>query len=237
MRSSRSSPDPLDPGRQGFAHRGLHRWPEIPENTLTAFAAALELGAGIECDLRLTADNRLAVYHDADGRRLSGRSERVINCSADQLLSWDVAGKPVPMIEDLLQLVDGRVPLLLEAKVAGPELWRMVPALRHALKNYRGRFGIMSFDPRISRWLKTNEPGWQRGLVIRDGLSGFKRWAALKLADPTFASVQVPALGKAWVARLRRRMPVHSWTSRTRDDAEKVRAFADAAIWEADGRP
>lgn len=237
MRSSPSRPDILDPGRQGFAHRGLHRWPEIPENTLTAFAAALELGAGIECDLRLTADNRVAVYHDVDGNRLSGRDRRLIDCTAADLREWDVAGKPIPMIEDLLRLVDGRVPLLLEAKVAGPEFWRMAHALRHALKDYRGRFGIMSFDPRVSRWLKTNEPGWQRGLVIRDSLPAFKRWAALKLADPTFASVQVPALGKPWVARLRQRMPVHSWTSRTREDADKVRAFADAAIWEADGRP
>jgi len=237
MRSSPLRPDPLDPGRQGFAHRGLHRWPGIPENTLVAFAAAVELGAGIECDLRLTADNRLAVYHDADGKRLSGRDERVIDCTVDQLREWDVSGKPVPMVEDLLRLVDGRVPLLLEAKVAGPELWRMAHALRHALKDYRGRFGIMSFDPRVSRWLKANEPRWQRGLVIRDSLPATKRWLAIKLADPTFVSVQVPALGKRWVAKLRRDIPVHSWTSRTRDDADKVRAYADAAIWEADGRP
>lgn len=237
MRSSPSRPDPLDPGRQGFAHRGLHRWPEIPENTLTAFAAALEIGAGIECDLRLTADDRIAVYHDADGKRLSGRTERVIDSTATELRDWDVAGKPVPMVEDLLHLVDGRVPLLLEAKVEGPELWRMVHALRHALKNYNGRFGIMSFDPRLSRWLKTNEPSWQRGLVVRDGLPDLKRRAAIWLADPTFASVQVAALGKPWVAKLREQVPVHSWTSRTRDEADKVRAFADAAIWEADGRP
>nr|WP_051503935.1 glycerophosphodiester phosphodiesterase family protein [Sphingomonas jaspsi] len=237
MRSSRLRADPLDPGRQGFAHRGLHRWPEIPENTLTAFAAALELGAGIECDLRLTADHRIAVYHDADGKRLSGRDDRLIDCTSADLSQWDVAGKPVPLIEQLLWLVDGRVPLLLEAKVEGSELWNMLAALRHAVANYRGRFGIMSFDPRVSRWLKTNEPGWQRGLVIQDALPPMKRWAALRLADPTFASVQVAALGKPWVAKLRKRMPIHSWTSRTRDDADKVRAFADAAIWEADGRP
>lgn len=209
----------------------------IPENTLAAFAAALELGAGIECDLRLTADDRLAVYHDADGKRLSGRDERVIDCTAAQLREWDVAGKPVPMIEDLLRLVDGRVPLLLEAKVAGPEFWRMAHVLHHALKDYRGRFGVMSFDPRVSRWLKIHAPGWHRGLVIRDSLSPWKRRLAIVLADPTFASVQVPALGKPWVAKLRRRIPVHGWTSRTRDDADRVRAFADAAIWEADGRP
>ena len=40
--------------------------PAFPENSLIAFAAALELGAGIECDLRLTADDQIVVFHDAD---------------------------------------------------------------------------------------------------------------------------------------------------------------------------
>ena len=237
MRSSPLGPNPLDPGRQGFAHRGVHRWPELPENTLTAFAAALELGAGIECDLRLTADERLIVYHDADGQRLSGRAERVIDCTLDQLRDWTVAGKPVPTIKDLLRLVDRRVPLLLEAKVAGPEFWRMAHAIARALDGYAGPFGVMSFDPRVSRWLKTNRPTWQRGLVVRDGLSPFKRRWAFWLAAPTFAAVDVAALRRPWVADVRRRMPVYSWTSRSRDDAENIQRFADAAIWEADGRP
>src|SRR6185295_20405742 len=70
MRSSRSNPDPLDPGPAGFTHRGLHYGSEFPENSLIVFAAALEFGAGIECDLRLTADNRIVVFHDADAWRL-----------------------------------------------------------------------------------------------------------------------------------------------------------------------
>jgi glycerophosphoryl diester phosphodiesterase len=66
MRSSRSRPDPLDPGPLGFAHRGLHFGSAVPENSLEAFHEALELGAGIECDLRLTADDRIVLFHDAD---------------------------------------------------------------------------------------------------------------------------------------------------------------------------
>src|SRR6476661_10526019 len=69
-RSSRSGPDLLNPGPTGFAHRGLHSGAAFPENSLIAFAAALERGAGIECDLRLTADNRVIVFHDADAWRM-----------------------------------------------------------------------------------------------------------------------------------------------------------------------
>lgn len=204
---------------------------------MVAFAAALELGAGIECDLRLTADDRLVVHHDGDGVRLSGRADRVIDHSQADVAGWLVAGKPVPTIEQLLRLVDGRVPLLLEAKIDGPELWRMGRAILRALDGYTGPVGVMSFDPRMARRLKTNAPQVQRGLVISDKLSSVKRWWSLWLADPTFLAVDVAALGKPWVAKQRQRLPIYSWTSKTRDDARRVRDFADAAIWEADGRP
>lgn len=236
MRSSPSKLNLLDPGRNGFAHRGLHRWPELPENSLVAFAAALELGAGIECDLRLTADDRLVVHHDADGQRLSGRTDRVIDQTQATVTGWQVGGQAVPTIEQLLRLVDGRVPLLLEAKIDGPEFWRMGPAILRALDGYTGPVGVMGFDPRMARWLKTNAPQVQRGLVVSDKLSRWKRWWSLLLADPNFLAVDVNSLGKPWLAKLRTRLPVYSWTSRSRDDARKVRAFADAAIWEADGR-
>src|SRR4051794_11304097 len=77
MQSSPSSPDPLDPGPAGFAHRGLHYGAGFPENSLLAFAAALELGAGLECDLRLTADNQILVFHDADALRLCASPMRI----------------------------------------------------------------------------------------------------------------------------------------------------------------
>lgn len=242
MRSSRSKRNlplsgRLDPGRNGFAHRGLHRWPEVPENTLVAFAAALELWAGIECDLRLTADDRLVVYHDADGVRLSGRDARIIDSTLAELSDWRVGTQSILTLDQLLHLVAGRVPLLLEAKVAGPEIWRMGPAILRALDGYSGPLGVMSFDPRLPRWLKTNAPQIPRGLVISNRLSAVKRWWALRLADPDFLAVDGAALGKRWVAKERARIPVYSWTSRTRTDARRVRDHADAAIWEADGRP
>src|SRR3954447_25306140 len=77
MRLSPSGPDPLDPGPAGFAHRGLHYGSDFPENSLVAFAAALELGAGIECDLRLTADGRILVFHDADAWRMCGSPMKI----------------------------------------------------------------------------------------------------------------------------------------------------------------
>jgi len=124
----------------------------------------------------------------------------------------------------------------IEVKVDGPEFWRIGPALLKAIQGYAGRFGVMSFDPRIARWLKTNAPTIRRGLVVRDRLPAFKRWAAMTIADPHFLAIDIAALHQPWVAKARARMPLYSWTSRTRADGKRVRQFADAAIWEADGR-
>src|SRR4051794_38975335 len=167
MRSSRSAADPLDPGPAGFTHRGLHYGAGFPENSLIAFAGALELGAGIECDLRLTADSRVLVFHDADGMRLCASPLRIGRSSLAQLGRLRLGDGPIPTLESLLRLVGGRVPLLLEVKVEA-DIWRWAPALKRALAGYRGPFGVMSFDPRVSRLLRTNLPGVRRGLVIRD---------------------------------------------------------------------
>jgi len=220
----------------GFAHRGLHYGPEFPENSLVAFAAALELGAGIECDLRLTADNHILVFHDPDGWRMCASPLRIGQSRFADLARLRIGEHPIPTIQSLLKLVDGRVPILLEAKVDG-DIWRWVPALREALGDYRGRFAVMSFDPRLPRLLKTNLPGVRRGLVIRADLSPARRRIAIWLASPQFIAVDREALSERWVERIRRRMPVYTWTIDTLEGREKALVQADALIWEGDGRP
>jgi len=236
MRSSRSAPDPLDPGPAGFAHRGLHYGTQFPENRLTAFAAALEFGAGIECDLRLTADNRIIVFHDADAWRLCASRMTIGTSTLAEIERLSIGGFPIPTLESLHTLVAGRVPLLLEVKTER-DVWRWVPALRQALSGYDGRFGVMSFDARIPRLLKTNLPSVRRGLVVRADLSPLRRAAALWLADPDFIAVDRAALDQPWVSRLRRRVPMYSWTIRTAGERRQAEVQADALIWEGDGRP
>ena len=236
MRSSRSGSDPLDPGPQGFAHRGLHYGSGFPENSLIAFAAALEACAGIECDVRLTADNRVVVFHDADAWRMCS-SRLVIGKSTHAEINRLRLGEgPIPTLESLLDLVDSRVPILIEVKIAD-DIWRWSSALRSGLITYNGPYGVMSFDPRIPRLLKTNLPHVRRGLVVRDSLPPMKRTFALWLADPDFIAVERTALAKPWVTRLRERMPVYSWTIATAEQRAKAEGHADALIWEGDGRP
>ena len=236
MRSSPSGPDRLSPGPAGFAHRGLHAGSAFPENSLIAFAAALEFGAGIECDLRLTRDNRIVVFHDADAWRICASPLRIGASTLGELARLSVGEHPIPTLESLLALVAGRLPLLLAIKVEN-DIWRWVPALRLALAGYNGPFGVMSFDPRIARLLKTNLPNIRRGLVVRASLPPLRRAVAMWLAAPQFLAVDRQALGAAWVTRARQRNAVYSWTIRTEAERAQAAVQADALIWEADGRP
>jgi len=95
----------------------------------------------------------------------------------------------------------------------------------------------MSFDPRLTRLVKTNMPNVRRGLIVRNSLPPARRRLATWLADPQFIAVERTALGKRWIARVRRRMPVYSWTIRTEADRAQALVQADSLIWESDGRP
>lgn len=236
MRSSPSATDPLDPGPKGFAHRGLHAGATIPENSFAAFAAALEFGAGIECDLRLTADDRILVFHDSDAQRMCDDPVVIGRSSHTALEKLRVGEHPIPTLESLLKLVDGRAPLLLEVKVER-DLWRWMPALKRSLQDYQGAFGVMSFDPRLPRLLATHLPAVRRGLVIPERWPAWKRVPALWLANPQFLAVETTVAARTWVQRQRVARPVYSWTVKTIEQRKILADQADALIWESDGRP
>ncbi|MEQ7874128.1 glycerophosphodiester phosphodiesterase family protein [Sphingomonas sp. ASV193] len=238
MRSSRSVPnrrDPLQPGPRGFAHRGRHG-PPLVENSLAAAAAAMEMGAGMECDVRLTADGELVVFHDADAVRLTGESRIVRHSTLADLRALDVGGRPIPTLAELLVLIGGRVPLLVEAK-SDPRRGEYCRALASTLAGYRGAVGLMSFDPWLVAWIRHKLPEARRGLVIRDRLGPVRRWLAIRLARPHFLAVETSALPRLWVRRVRARMPVYSWTVTTAKQRQALAPLADALIWEGDGRP
>ena len=95
----------------------------------------------------------------------------------------------------------------------------------------------MSFDPRIPRIIKARMPGVRRGYLIPKALHPIRRQIYRRLADPDFVAVQSSLLAQSWVAAVRRRMPVYSWTIRTADERRQSEVHADALIWEGDGRP
>ena len=205
---------------------------------MAAFEAAIAIGAGIECDVRRSADGAVVVFHDDKLDRLCGTSGRVERAHSGTLAELRLLDSEhrICRLADLLELVSGRVPLLIEAK-ARSNGSRIAAQVAGDLGSYSGPVGVMSFDPRVPHWLFANAPQIRRGLVVADSLSAPRRWVAMRHARAQFLAVDRLAIARPWVEKARQTMPVYCWTVRNEAARNTARAHADALIWEADGRP
>lgn len=148
-----------------YAHRGLHN-EERAENSMSAFRAAVEAGYGIELDIRLSKDGKLVVFHDDTLERVCSKEGKVIDFTADELASFSLKGTEdgVPLFSDVLKLVDGKVPLLVEIK-ENPGDSSVSEAACKMLSEYKGEFIVESFNPLSLRTVKQNMPEITSGIL------------------------------------------------------------------------
>jgi glycerophosphoryl diester phosphodiesterase len=116
-------------------HRGAAG--EQPENTLTGFRYALDLGVDfVECDVHLTRDGRLVVMHDATVDRTTNGQGAISALSLARIRSLDAGdGEQVPTFDEVLDLVAGRAPLLCELKGNGVEEAAVAAVADHSLED------------------------------------------------------------------------------------------------------
>jgi glycerophosphoryl diester phosphodiesterase len=230
-----------------IAHRGLHD-EHLPENSLPAFDAALKAGYGIELDIHLTADNRLAVMHDDDLTRMTRSSAKVATLDAREIsrLTLLDTEATVPLLDDVLDHVDGRVPVLVEIKPGTPAR-RIGPAVATLLRTYRGPVAIQSFDPRVLAWFRRNHPTVLRGQLAtanparplpRVQKALLRTIASNVVTCPHFLAYDVTSMPNAWITGWRRllRVPLLLWTVRTPRHQETARHHDANVIFE-DVRP
>jgi glycerophosphoryl diester phosphodiesterase len=226
-----------------YAHRGLHSV-GVPENSRAAAEAAIAAGLGIECDIQMSQDNVPLVFHDWELDRLTRERGPVAVRPADALCRIPLmeTGQTIWTLADLLDLVAGRVPILVEVK-SQPDfaLAEACMAIARTLGGYAGPFAMMSFDLRMGEWFAQHAPAMLRGLVITDTLDhGFKSaWRsphALERAVPDFLACDVRDLPNA-ITNLWRESgrPLLTWTVRSPETRKRGSAHADALIVEGAG--
>jgi len=228
-----------------FAHRGLHG-PGVPENSPAAFAAAIARGFGIECDIQLSADGEAMVFHDWELDRMTREYGPVRAFGAAQLgeIQLSDGTDTIPTLAQVLALVAGRSPLMIEVKSK-----RQIPvapvctALARALAGYQGQHAVMSFDPRVPHWFWRHSPETPRGLVVTEEDSkgrwgDLRRRAALWHARADFLAYDVRDLPSRFAARCRTNgLPVATWTVRSPELRTRAAQYADAPIAEDLGIP
>lgn len=212
--------------KRPVAHRGLHdlnreRW----ENTLSAFEAATRQGFAIECDVHLTKDGGVVVFHDDDLKRLTGREGRISDLTVAEATALHIGGTGdrVPTLRQMLDLVDGHVPVVIELKGIEGRDDGLVAAVAKELAAYKGEAAIMSFDHHLIRRFASDAPGIPGGLTAEGtSVKDLEAHFSMLAHGISFVSYNVHHLPNPFISFVRQRlhMPVISWTVR---DAEMQR--------------
>ncbi|MBE9475846.1 MAG: phosphodiesterase [Proteobacteria bacterium] len=155
-----------------IAHRTLHDVSDgRPENSLAGAAAAIARGYAIELDLQMSKDGVPMVFHDYSLERLTDEVGAVAQRTAAHLgaIRLKHGDECIPTLEEFLEFVDGRVPLLVEIKdqdgALGPNVGALEQAACAVLKNYTGPAALMSFNPYSIEKCAEYAPDIPRGLV------------------------------------------------------------------------
>lgn len=226
---------------RSYAHRGLHSKDKaIAENSLTAFKKAVESGYGIELDLQLSADGNVMVFHDDSLKRVCGDDRLLKDVSTKELKTIKLlsTNDTIPEFSEVLALVDGKIPLIVEIKTCKnyAELSKKAYDL---LKSYKGDYCIESFDPRIVGWFKKNAKEVLRGqLVTNIGDYGNKLEAFVLanafgnfLGRPQFIAHNY--IKKSLIIKFIEKFTMKvAWTIRSEKNFEDIAKKTDAIIFE-----
>ena len=213
-----------------IVHRGLYSAPSIPENSLKAFEAARRVGAPVELDVQLLADGTPVVFHDADLQRMTGCPGKIGRQDRQSLRRFRLqeTEEPIPLLAEVLDLLGGRIALLIEVKSVRLRVGRLEQAVLTALKPYDGEFALQSFNPITLRWFRLHAPSLCRGQ-----LSGGRLGIPFAHATcPDFVAYRLDSLPHPAVSRARQEgLPALAWTVRTSAQEQKARQETDNYIF------
>jgi glycerophosphoryl diester phosphodiesterase len=228
-----------------FAHRGLFTADQsVPENSLPAFRAAVEAGYGVELDVQLSKDKVVVVFHDDDLKRVCGVDARLDAFTFEELqqLSLLNTAERIPTFSDVLAVLDGKIPVIVELKSGGD--WKTLCEKTLALLTaYKGDYCVESFHPLLVRWFYQHAPQILRGQLseayryskkyaphyqsfmmsrVLTNILTHTQFIAYRIG-PKCLSVRIcEAMGAMRVA----------WTARPTDDHHKLTQRNDAIIFE-----
>lgn len=228
-----------------YAHRGLHG-NGVPENSLLAFDLACKAGYGIELDVHVTSDGQLVVFHDDTLKRMCGIDEKTESKTLDELAALTLADtdEHIPSFKEVLELVNGRAPLIVEIKGSKIGNNLVCELVAEMLDEYKGIYCIEAFNPFYVAWWKKHRKNVVRGQLSSKMKKEDSHMGALAnfaltnillsfLARPDFVAYDVKEKKQFSfrMARLLGGYPV-AWTIRSEEDKRKAEGDFKAIIFE-----
>ncbi len=230
-----------------YAHRGFHdNSSDAPENSLPAFQRALKRGYGIELDVQLSKDGVPVVFHDFDLKRVCSKEGKVCEYTYEELSQFFLynSKEKIPRLEEVLKMVNGKVPLIIEIKVEWMDI-SVCTVVDEVLRKYKGNYCIESFNPMVLSWYRRYHNDVFRGQLadafIRKGeYKGGLYWALQNLLFNWMTKPDFVAYNHEYhnilSRRLCRNMYKHfsvAWTIQNQKDLEEAKKKFDLFIFDS----
>jgi glycerophosphoryl diester phosphodiesterase len=177
------------------------------------------------------------VFHVYDLDRLTDAHGPLAGLEADEARRIRLKGsdETIPTLGEVLALIAGRTPLLIELKTRNPAYRQLCYRVAGSLRHYRGPVGLMSFNPRVGHWFRRHHPNFLRGLVVSEQDRPYfrgrmERAFSLWWARPDFLACDIRDLPSRFAAASG--LPVLTWTVRTAADRARAADHARQIIFE-----
>ena len=212
-------------------HRGLID-KSVTENTLHAFMKTMNKQYIIELDVRLLKDNTVVVFHDASLQRLTKTAKNVESYNYNKLKKIKINGRyTIPTLSSVLNLVDGKVPILIDVK-GNINNYQLEDALLRLLHNYQGKVYIQSLQVKSLNYMWKKQRQYSYGLIVLNSfhLKLFtKLWIKFRC---DFVSCYIETIKNKYLQSIRKHKLLIGWTVTSEEDIKKYKDYCDNFICE-----
>lgn len=226
-----------------IAHRGYHNIKKgIPENSILAFEEAIKKEFIIELDVHMLIDGNVVVFHDDNLYRLTGVDKQIKDMDYNTILKLNLqeTEQKIPLLNEVLELIDGRVPVIIELKY-DVKCGLLEEKVAKILENYKGEYAVKSFNPFSVYYFKKKYPEIVRGQLISDFKNQkmmkskklfLKSMIFNKITKPDFISCNIKILRTKKIINTRKNKLILGWTARSKDELNEAKKYCDNVIFE-----
>lgn len=226
-----------------IAHRGLFNNDKgVIENTIPAFNKAIEHAYIIELDVHYISDNTIVVFHDDNLKRLTGIDKKIKECTYNELRKIKLynTNSYIPTLEEVLNVVNGKVPILIELKY-DRFVGTLEKQLMKVLSKYKGEYAIQSFNPLSIMWFKIKYPHILRGQIVskfkNDKISCIKKYLLTNMwfnifTKPNYISFNIHDFECNKIEKFKNKYTVLGWTVKTQQEYVQLSKHYDNLICE-----
>lgn len=228
-----------------YAHRGLHdNNSEAKENTLLAIKQAVDASFGIEFDIRLSKDGQIVLFHDDCLKRMTGLNKKVRDLTYKELkeINFINSNQKIPLFSEVLELVNGKVPLIIELKCDLSDVNELSSKTSEMLDYYKGDFMVESFNPKAVQWFKKYRPNYIRGQLSSGHFKNLNFFESFLMSHLLFNFLSRPDFIayehkysnnlSLWIQKYIYKKLMVCYTIKNKKDYEKNKSFFDLIIFE-----